>query len=1225
MPISKAHAEAYTTSTYVTTYTWSGGNRITYGYAGLGTVESVTMGVSHTCYTPTCSLNHDWTEGPVYSSAAGGYCTITSQDTVTNAYNKVTTWTYVYKRTSADVESAGTISLTHLREVSVSSGYWSQGTSTISTTNHANPTITADPYHGKLNEAVPNMLFAGNVTPKSGYSGALFSNYGGGYSGTVTEIAETYSSAVTAGRWSSLGVFSQQLLATDVIDVANTTPATTTRSITVALDAAPDVVIAYKTGDKAGQPYDGEWTKEELGVTVSSSAPGSYNGKVAINGADVGTAASPYTHSIVYSPPSSSSAAGDEVTGVLVSQDASATLLSEWSAPQAVFIDNENPIPGLTYSSLGGFADDSQDTLSGVDRSATEIAVGPPGFSPTSLDYEPVNNVSVTVPGRYDVWVRAVDNAGNTAEALELNNALIASSLSPYISGQIASILAPEQNHTAGEILGSGSWSNEDVKVTVYCTDSGTDFIPGDHKNKISDDATTPGLPLTAVDYHDPVDITYTDETTGITVTGAAVNDADDLLSAQATFVVRIDKTKPAGNLDFNAGSPDYSFTDTSTDIAGAANSDIDATKTMVSIVPAGAPQPVGGAYVNLATNPEIPLIGYFDVWVIATDNAGNESTPVRALAHISRDGLDKIDAQDFAWDIASGSTNLDDDMAKMLSHVASLPQGSLVPQPLSSISVEAGDLAAIRTAIDNGQKGTRWNLEFKTSPGSTQAARTIQVTLFDSGPDPRPISPPGPLANGLIYANNFNWGISTGALGEGDAKAASFVTAFDTDGNSILTSFLGVDQHQLISINDAIAGGEKDTTWPLTFSTPDGTTTTVNVTLFDCGPKSPLLSGVEHIVGNNIKWGITTGVLDEPIAEFLSSATATSATGSALDLSYVTANFTELDDINKAVAAGQTGTTWPLTFTTSGLTGLVASVTVDVTLYDDGSASSPAADQPYIVANNFSWDFDKGVLSQDDAKNASSVAALSSLASVGSEGDISVDQGELAAINAIIISGIVPDAPVSSTFTYTEPGTLQTVSATAKVTLLGYSDVEVMITTDKLNPLPGDMLTYTIAVANSGTAAAQGVWVKDYVPQNTSFISCDEDGVYGVTASGKELVNWFIPLLAAGEEQVFTLTVKVDECVPGTELWNIANFEESGKGLAPKNMAGSDPGLGTSNVAVSIVANPQALRVMSNPYAAGRGFPFTGDSATLLLTGGAACAIFSLIAIAGVKRRRNG
>jgi pilin isopeptide linkage protein/uncharacterized repeat protein (TIGR01451 family)/uncharacterized repeat protein (TIGR02543 family)/LPXTG-motif cell wall-anchored protein len=119
------------------------------------------------------------------------------------------------------------------------------------------------------------------------------------------------------------------------------------------------------------------------------------------------------------------------------------------------------------------------------------------------------------------------------------------------------------------------------------------------------------------------------------------------------------------------------------------------------------------------------------------------------------------------------------------------------------------------------------------------------------------------------------------------------------------------------------------------------------------------------------------------------------------------------------------------------------------------------------------------------------------------------------------------------------------TMTFTNVYTTPGSPDVQVTKSVDSDTAVPGDYLTYTIHVANNGTRASEGIFVKDVIPDNTTFDSCDSLGVYSTTSAGEDYVKWWIEGgLQPGESVDLTLKVKVNECQSGTEIQNVALYQ---------------------------------------------------------------------------------
>jgi uncharacterized repeat protein (TIGR01451 family) len=85
----------------------------------------------------------------------------------------------------------------------------------------------------------------------------------------------------------------------------------------------------------------------------------------------------------------------------------------------------------------------------------------------------------------------------------------------------------------------------------------------------------------------------------------------------------------------------------------------------------------------------------------------------------------------------------------------------------------------------------------------------------------------------------------------------------------------------------------------------------------------------------------------------------------------------------------------------------------------------------------------------------------------------------------------------------------------------------------------PGDEVTYTITVHNTGEGDAHGVALTDELPDELEYVTGSADATY--TEPGT--VGWPAFDLAAGEEVSMTVTARVDEDVPaGSDVLNLAS-----------------------------------------------------------------------------------
>ena len=79
---------------------------------------------------------------------------------------------------------------------------------------------------------------------------------------------------------------------------------------------------------------------------------------------------------------------------------------------------------------------------------------------------------------------------------------------------------------------------------------------------------------------------------------------------------------------------------------------------------------------------------------------------------------------------------------------------------------------------------------------------------------------------------------------------------------------------------------------------------------------------------------------------------------------------------------------------------------------------------------------------------------------------------------------------------------------------------------------LPNEILTYRIVLCNDSEEEIKEVRIRDYLPEHTSFVSVEDDGIYGVV-DGQQYITWMLESILPGEEKELTFQVKVFLCTP--------------------------------------------------------------------------------------------
>ncbi len=78
----------------------------------------------------------------------------------------------------------------------------------------------------------------------------------------------------------------------------------------------------------------------------------------------------------------------------------------------------------------------------------------------------------------------------------------------------------------------------------------------------------------------------------------------------------------------------------------------------------------------------------------------------------------------------------------------------------------------------------------------------------------------------------------------------------------------------------------------------------------------------------------------------------------------------------------------------------------------------------------------------------------------------------------------------------------------------------------------PNEILTYRMVLHNDSEEEIKDVRIRDYLPEHTSFVSVEDDGIYGVV-DGQQHITWMLESILPGEEKELTFQVKVFLCTP--------------------------------------------------------------------------------------------
>lgn len=134
--------------------------------------------------------------------------------------------------------------------------------------------------------------------------------------------------------------------------------------------------------------------------------------------------------------------------------------------------------------------------------------------------------------------------------------------------------------------------------------------------------------------------------------------------------------------------------------------------------------------------------------------------------------------------------------------------------------------------------------------------------------------------------------------------------------------------------------------------------------------------------------------------------------------------------------------------------------------------------------------------------------------------------------------------------------------------------DLRLTMTDGDITAIPGGQVVYTIEVANDGNQDASGLVLIDLIPESTEFLSSVSTAGWQLNET-EEKYTYSIGLLVAGDTQVITFAVKVDELLPAglDEITNSISVSDDGTGGKDPN-----PGNNISSEATPVEAAPDLV-----------------------------------------------
>ncbi len=214
--------------------------------------------------------------------------------------------------------------------------------------------------------------------------------------------------------------------------------------------------------------------------------------------------------------------------------------------------------------------------------------------------------------------------------------------------------------------------------------------------------------------------------------------------------------------------------------------------------------------------------------------------------------------------------------------------------------------------------------------------------------------------------------------------------------------------------------------------------------------------------------------------------------------------------------------------------------------------------------------------------------AAASSLLSEGTDGSgnllLAFDyDGAVSIFNRSFITPtatpnqVLEEVPIGANH---DPGIAMEVLFDLGWTRLDQADVALDITVDNVTPLPGDRITLTVTLRNSGPREATGLEVSARLPGGLTYVSDDGGGAY-ISSNGL----WTVGTLGENQTAVLNLEAQVAASGAKTFVAELTNADQGDPDSLPNNGLLSEDdtdsiSVGSADVSLTISATPEKADV---------------------------------------------